>query len=112
MNRLTITPIGKLINRAKVIVRENGGQICIKGAKRGAFAGALSRPASTPAPSGLKSPATDRRTGLAARSGGFHFYDDQASGRWVCYSSDEQLGEMLARITLEQSGADLEFEEL
>jgi CyaY protein len=53
-----------------------------------------------------------RQLWLAARSGGFHFDYDQASERWVCDSSDEQLGEMLARITLEQSGADLEFEEL
>jgi CyaY protein len=53
-----------------------------------------------------------RQLWLAARSGGFHFDYDQASERWMCDSSDEQLGEMLARITLEQSGADLEFEEL
>tara|TARA_R100001244_G_scaffold19684_13_gene20346 strand:+ start:6034 stop:6477 length:444 start_codon:yes stop_codon:yes gene_type:complete len=53
-----------------------------------------------------------RQLWLAARSGGFHFDYDQASDRWICDSSDEQLGEMLARITLEQSGADLEFEEL
>jgi CyaY protein len=53
-----------------------------------------------------------RQLWLAARSGGFHFDYDQASERWICDSSDEQLGEMLARIVLEQSGADLEFEEL
>lgn len=53
-----------------------------------------------------------RQLWLAARSGGFHFDYDQASQRWMCDSSDEQLGEMLARITLEQSGVDLEFEEL
>ena len=53
-----------------------------------------------------------RQLWLAARSGGFHFDYDQASERWICDSSDELLGEMLARITLEQSGADLEFEEL
>jgi CyaY protein len=53
-----------------------------------------------------------RQLWLAARSGGFHFDYDEASERWICDSSDEQLGEMLERITLEQSGADLEFEEL
>jgi len=53
-----------------------------------------------------------RQLWLAARSGGFHFDYDEASGRWICDTSDELLGEMLARITLEQSGADLEFEEL
>ncbi len=53
-----------------------------------------------------------RQLWLAARSGGFHFDYDEASERWLCDSSDEQLGEMLARITLEQSGADLEFDEL
>jgi CyaY protein len=53
-----------------------------------------------------------RQLWLAARSGGFHFDYNQASERWMCDTSDEQLGEMLVRITLEQSGADLEFEEL
>ncbi|MNY59072.1 frataxin-like protein [compost metagenome] len=53
-----------------------------------------------------------RQLWLAARSGGFHFDFDEASERWICDSSDELLGEMLARITLEQSGASLEFEEL
>ncbi|MDP2245217.1 iron donor protein CyaY [Pseudomonas sp.] len=53
-----------------------------------------------------------RQLWLAARSGGFHFDYDEPSERWICDSSDELLGEMLARITLEQSGASLEFEEL
>jgi CyaY protein len=53
-----------------------------------------------------------RQLWLAARSGGFHFDFDEASERWICDSSDELLGEMLARITLEQAGASLEFEEL
>lgn len=53
-----------------------------------------------------------RQLWLAARSGGFHFDYDEASARWICDTSDELLGEMLTRITLEQSGADLEFEEL
>jgi CyaY protein len=30
----------------------------------------------------------------------------------MCDSSDELLGEMLARLTLEQAGVELEFEEL
>jgi CyaY protein len=53
-----------------------------------------------------------RQLWLAARSGGFHFDYDAASERWMCDSSDELLGEMLARLTLEQGGAELEFEEL
>jgi CyaY protein len=53
-----------------------------------------------------------RQLWLAARSGGFHFDFDEASARWICDSSDELLGEMLTRITLEQAGASLEFEEL
>ena len=53
-----------------------------------------------------------RQLWLAARSGGYHFDYDEAEGRWICDSSDEQLGEMLVRITLEQSGAELEFDEL
>jgi CyaY protein len=53
-----------------------------------------------------------RQLWVAARSGGFHFDYDAASDRWLCDSSDEQLGEMLSRITLEQGGEALEFEEL
>lgn len=53
-----------------------------------------------------------RQLWLAARSGGFHFDYDQASERWICDSSDELLGEMLTRITLEQAGEELEFDEL
>ena len=53
-----------------------------------------------------------RQLWLAARSGGFHFDYDAASERWICDTSAELLGEMLARITLEQAGLDLEFEEL
>jgi CyaY protein len=53
-----------------------------------------------------------RQLWLAARSGGFHFDYDAASERWMCDTSDELLGEMLARLTLEQCGAELEFEEL
>jgi CyaY protein len=53
-----------------------------------------------------------RQLWLAARSGGFHFDYDDASERWICDSSDELLGEMLVRITLEQSGVSLEFEGL
>lgn len=53
-----------------------------------------------------------RQLWLAARSGGFHFDYDEESERWICDSSDEGLGEMLARITLEQSGDELDFEDL
>lgn len=53
-----------------------------------------------------------RQLWLAARSGGFHFDYEPDSERWICDTSDELLGEMLARITLEQAGEALEFEEL
>ncbi|MBM7063269.1 iron donor protein CyaY [Pseudomonas sp. UL073] len=53
-----------------------------------------------------------RQLWLAARSGGFHFDYDEASGRWICDTSDELLGEMLVRLTFEQSGEELEFDEL
>ncbi len=53
-----------------------------------------------------------RQLWLAARSGGFHFDYDDASERWICDTSAELLGEMLVRITLEQAGVELEFEEL
>lgn len=53
-----------------------------------------------------------RQLWLAARSGGFHFDYDEQSERWICDTSDELLGEMLVRVTLEQSGTELEFDEL
>ncbi|MCY1449237.1 Iron-sulfur cluster assembly protein CyaY [compost metagenome] len=53
-----------------------------------------------------------RQLWVAARSGGFHFDFDEASGRWICDSSDEPLGELLTRVTREQAGEDLEFDEL
>lgn len=53
-----------------------------------------------------------RQLWVAARSGGFHFDYDSGSERWVCDASDELLGEMLTRITFEQAGESLEFEEL
>ena len=53
-----------------------------------------------------------RQLWVAARSGGFHFDYDEASGRWICDSSDEPLGELLTRVTREQAGEDLEFDEL
>ncbi|MFZ6048268.1 iron donor protein CyaY [Pseudomonas sp. CR3202] len=53
-----------------------------------------------------------RQLWVAARSGGFHFDYDPASGRWICDSSDEPLGELLSRVTREQVGEDLEFDEL
>jgi CyaY protein len=53
-----------------------------------------------------------RQLWLAARSGGFHFDYDEDESRWVCDSSDELLSEMLARITLEQAGVELDFDEI
>lgn len=53
-----------------------------------------------------------RQLWVAARSGGFHFDYDESSARWLCDSSDEPLGELLARVTQEQAGEALEFEEL
>lgn len=53
-----------------------------------------------------------RQLWVAARSGGFHFDYDAESDRWICDSSDEQLGEMLTRIVADQAGEDLEFEDL
>jgi CyaY protein len=53
-----------------------------------------------------------RQLWVAARSGGFHFDYDRESGRWICDSSDELLGEMLVRMVAEQAGETLEFEEL
>jgi CyaY protein len=53
-----------------------------------------------------------RQLWLAARSGGFHFDYDEEHARWACDSSDELLSEMLARITLEQAGVELDFDEI
>jgi CyaY protein len=53
-----------------------------------------------------------RQLWVAARSGGFHFDYDADSDAWLCDSSDERLGEMLTRITLEQGGEALEFEDI
>ncbi|BAU77191.1 iron donor protein CyaY [Metapseudomonas furukawaii] len=53
-----------------------------------------------------------RQLWVAARSGGFHFDYDADSGRWICDSSGEPLGELLGRVTREQAGEDLEFDEL
>ncbi|RMM75827.1 Frataxin-like protein [Pseudomonas coronafaciens pv. atropurpurea] len=50
-----------------------------------------------------------RQLWLAAKSGGFHFDYDEDESRWACDTSDELLSEMLARMTLEQAGADLDF---
>ena len=53
-----------------------------------------------------------RQLWLAAVSGGFHFDYDEEEKRWVCDSSDELLSEMLARITQEQAGVELDFDEI
>ncbi|AIG03737.1 frataxin-like protein [Pseudomonas fluorescens] len=53
-----------------------------------------------------------RQLWLAARSGGFHFDYDEEEKRWSNDTSDELLSEMLARITLEQAGVELDFDEI
>ena len=53
-----------------------------------------------------------RQLWVAARSGGFHFDYDPEQGLWICDTSDEPLGELLARVTREQAGEDIEFDEL
>ncbi|KAA0950481.1 MULTISPECIES: iron donor protein CyaY [unclassified Pseudomonas] len=53
-----------------------------------------------------------RQLWLAARSGGFHFDYDEEEKRWAHDTSDELLSEMLARITLEQAGVELDFDEI
>ncbi|WP_437879506.1 iron donor protein CyaY [Pseudomonas sp. LRF_L74] len=53
-----------------------------------------------------------RQLWVAARSGGFHFDYDENEGLWICDTSDEPLGELLARVTLEQAGEHIEFDEL
>jgi len=53
-----------------------------------------------------------RQLWVAARSGGFHFDYDEDEGRWICDTGDEPLGELLARVTREQAGEELDFDEL
>jgi CyaY protein len=53
-----------------------------------------------------------RQLWVAARSGGFHFDYDEAQALWICDTSEEPLGELLNRVTREQAGEDLEFDEL
>jgi CyaY protein len=53
-----------------------------------------------------------RQLWVAARSGGFHFDYDEAASLWICDTNDERLGELLARVTQEQGGEALEFEDL
>ncbi|CAM3276220.1 MULTISPECIES: iron donor protein CyaY [Pseudomonas] len=53
-----------------------------------------------------------RQLWLAARSGGFHFDYDEEEKRWSHDTSDELLSEMLARLTLEQAGVELDFDEI
>lgn len=53
-----------------------------------------------------------RQLWVAARSGGFHFDYDEYAELWICDSSEERLGELLARVTLEQGSEALAFEEL
>ncbi|OXS23964.1 iron donor protein CyaY [Pseudomonas rhodesiae] len=53
-----------------------------------------------------------RQLWLAARSGGFHFDYNEEDSNWQCDTSDELLSEMLARLTLEQAGVELDFDEI
>ncbi|WP_263143946.1 iron donor protein CyaY [Pseudomonas sp. RIT-PI-AD] len=53
-----------------------------------------------------------RQLWVAARSGGFHFDYDEESARWICDTSEEPLAELLARVTQEQTGENLEFDGL
>ena len=53
-----------------------------------------------------------RQLWVAAKSGGFHFDYDEASSLWICDANDERLGELLARVTEEQGGEALDFEDL
>ena len=53
-----------------------------------------------------------REIWVAARSGGFHFDYDEEQGLWICDTSEEPLGELLTRVTREQAGEELEFDEL
>ncbi|WP_068825139.1 iron donor protein CyaY [Pseudomonas sp. BMS12] len=53
-----------------------------------------------------------RQLWVAARSGGFHFDYDADQGLWICDTSEEPLGELLGRVTREQAGEELDFEEL
>ena len=53
-----------------------------------------------------------RQLWLAARSGGIHFDYDEESGKWQCDKSEELLGEILARLVLEQAGVELDFDEI
>lgn len=53
-----------------------------------------------------------RQLWVAARSGGFHFDYDAEQGLWICDTSEEPLGELLTRVTREQAGEELEFDEL
>ncbi|WP_434457083.1 iron donor protein CyaY [Stutzerimonas urumqiensis] len=53
-----------------------------------------------------------RQLWVAARSGGFHFDYEPDAGLWICDTSEEPLGELLARVTHEQGGDALDFESL
>jgi CyaY protein len=53
-----------------------------------------------------------RQLWVAARSGGFHFDYDEASGSWICDTSEEPLSELMNRVTREQTGLELDFTDL
>ena len=45
---------------------------------------------------------------LAAKSGGFHFRHDEATGKWVNTNTGEALADALSRIFAEQGNVDLD----
>jgi len=53
-----------------------------------------------------------RQLWVAARSGGFHFDYDESASLWICDANDERLGELLTRVTQEQGGEAIDFEDL
>ena len=53
-----------------------------------------------------------RQLWMAAPSGGFHFDYDKEGSRWVCDKTDELLSEMVASLTKQHAGAELEFDEI
>lgn len=49
---------------------------------------------------------------IAARSGGFHCDYHPESQSWICDSTQEPLKQLLSRLTQEQSGTLLDFDDL
>ena len=53
-----------------------------------------------------------RQLWLATLSGAFHFDYDEEKKYWICGKTDELLKEVLVRVTKDQAGVDLEFDEI